>query len=565
MCAAPSPTALFFHADAIEGKGKDLVGRRSAGQSFLRGYLDHAPGDVVRVMTNTAKGIETFKSVAKDLGSTRPVDGIALRGTADFTKHGSIFFPGPGYLEAPWRRQHFDPAACSLVGITHTMSTRRVIEGLHDLLLKPVEPWDAIICTSRAVHSVVRTQLDKQIDFIKTRFGANRVPVPQLPIIPLGINANDFTHRPQARADLRAKFGADEDAVVVMSMGRLTVVEKANPVPLFMALEDIAQRTGKNVQFWMVGWASRKEEHDLHLNGAKAFCPSVTVHIIDGRDADIRRDVWSGADVFTLPVDNIQETFGLVPVEAMAAGLPVVMPDWNGFRDTVVHGETGFLVPTMMAPPSQIGRNMARRYADGTDAYLQYLLTLEQQTVIDMRSYIDALERLIIDPALRKKMGQAGAAHVRANLDWSAVIPQYQGLADELAAMRQRAVVTTPPMQGAGISPIEIDPFSLYGGYPTQQANGDIRVTHRKALTVERLNALDALNGRAMYKRRLLGDAQTLRIAAAVAEAGTIDAATLAKTVKLSHAATLGTLLFLAKYDFLTIDGLEQNTARFMG
>lgn len=561
MCAVPTPTALFFHADAIEGDGKDLVGRRSAGQSFLQGYLDYAQGDTVGVVTNTPKGIETFRTVAKGLGSTRPVDGTALRGTTDFTKHGAIFFPGPGFLQAPWRRQHFDPKACSLVGITHTVSTRRVMEGLHDLLLQPVEPWDAIICTSRAVHSVVKTQLSEQVAFIKERFDATRVPVPQLPVIPLGINSADFAHSPDARAALRDRYGANDDTVVVMSMGRLTVVEKANPVPLFIALEEIAQTTGKDIHFWMVGWASRDEEHRLHVEGAKTFCPSVTVHVIDGRDADIRRDIWSGADVFTLPVDNIQETFGLVPVEAMAAGLPVVMPDWDGFRDTVVHGETGFLIPTMMAPPSRIGRDLARRFANGTDAYLQYLLTLEQQTVIDLRAYVGALRQLITDPQLRRKMGAAGAAHVRANLDWKAIIPRYEALAADLAEQRATGLPSTPARRGVAINPIEIDPFALYAGYPSAQARGDLTVLHRKTLTKDQLEQLDAFNGRKLYKRRLLSDAQTLAIAAAVAEKGQARADTLARELKISHAAMVGTLLFLAKYDFLTVAGLEQNNA----
>ena len=130
MSGAHSSTAIFFHADAVEGEGKDLVGRRSAGQSFLRGYLEHSPGDSIGVVTNTKKDLVTFEKIATELKAERPIDGVALRGTTDFTKHGSIFFPGPGYLEAPWRRQHFDPTACSLVGITHTVSTRRVMEGL---------------------------------------------------------------------------------------------------------------------------------------------------------------------------------------------------------------------------------------------------------------------------------------------------------------------------------------------------------------------------------------------------------------------------------------------------
>ena len=47
-----TPPAIFFHADAVEGKGKDLVGRRSVGQSFLKGYLAHAGGDQVAVGQN---------------------------------------------------------------------------------------------------------------------------------------------------------------------------------------------------------------------------------------------------------------------------------------------------------------------------------------------------------------------------------------------------------------------------------------------------------------------------------------------------------------------------------
>jgi glycosyltransferase involved in cell wall biosynthesis len=558
MSRHSSATALFFHSDAIEGEGRDLVGRRSSGQSFLGGYLDHAADGDVQVLTQKKSDIEAFHAIARDMGSESPIDGLTLRGKDDFTRFGTVFFPGPGYLDAAWRRQQFDVLACSLVGVTHTVSTKRVMDRLFHLMLQPIMPWDAIICTSRAVKSVVQTQMDQQVAYITSRFGAAHVQTPQLPVIPLGIHADDFAHKPDARAAMRGTHGASDDTVVVMSMGRLTVVEKANPVPLFIALEEIAQATGKDIQLWMVGWASTPDEHRMHVDGAKAFCPSVTVHVIDGRDAEVRRDIWSGADVFTLPVDNIQETFGLVPVEAMAAGLPVVMPDWDGFRDTVIHGETGFLIPTMMAGAGGIGRDLARRFADGTDGYLQYLMMIEQQTVIDMRAYVAALTDLITNPDLRKRMGQAGVRHVKAHLDWKAVMPQYQGLADALADMRAGADQQRPKIT----NPTEIDPFALYSSYPTQSAPTSISVTHRKTLTAEGLNALDAANGRSLYRRKLLPDAQTLKIAQTVAEAGTIDAANVAQAISLPLEVTVGTLLFLAKYDFLTIEGLEQNTAR---
>ena len=539
--------ALFFHADAIESEGKELVGRRSAGQSFLRGFLRHVPGDRVCALVETAAAGQVFESVIKGLGETRAAQVWTLRGESDFTQAGAIFFPGPGYLSAAWRRQRHGANRCSLIGITHTVSTRRVIEGLHNLMLEPVQDWDAIICTSRAVHGVVQRQLAEEAAFIRDRFGATRVPMPQLPVIPLGIHADDFTQTPQDRMRMRGQFGAGKDDLVVMTMGRLTSVEKANPAPLYIALEQVAQQTGRSVHLWQVGWANREEEEDLHRKGAAALCPSVNVQIIDGRASDVRRHIWAGADIFTLPVDNIQETFGLVPVEAMAAGLPVVMPDWDGFRDTVVHGQTGFLIPTRITGPGHaIGQNLAQRFADGTDGYLQHLALLQQQTQIDVPAYVAALVALC-DADLRAKMGTAGRAYVETNLDWSAVIPEYLALSDDLAARRKAGGVSSPVM------PMEIDPFMLYGHYATEIAGPDWIVQPRNPIDLASLAALDAVNGRDLYQRALLPHARMVAFAATVAEFGPMTIGDAATRTKMRIDLAIGAALFLAKYDFLIV------------
>lgn len=554
-----SPLAVFFHSDAIEGDGKDLVGRRSAGQSFLKGFLAHGPHDPVRAIVTDAKASKEFERTARALGETRDLRVTPLRGDADWTDAGAIVFPGPGYLDATWRRQHFDATACSLIGITHTVSTRRVMTGLHNLMLEPVEPWDAIICTSRAVHGVVQRQMELSVEFIRQRFGASRVPVPQLPIIPLGIHADDFRHSAEARIAMRKRFDAPDDAVVVMTMGRLTAVEKANPVPLYIALEEVAQRARKPVHLWMAGWAARDAERILHEEGQR-LCPSVKVQIIDGRDAGIRRDIWSGADIFTLPVDNIQETFGLVPVEAMAAGLPVVMPDWNGFRDTVLHGETGFLIPTVMpSAGTPMGQTLARRFASGQDNYLNHLSMIQQQTQIDVRAYVAALADLVQNADLRRTMGQAGRDHVLAHLDWSAVIPQYLALADELALMRKGARVTTPRLPSGPVSPIEVDPFDLYARYPSHKIDAETVVTHRAPITAEGLADLDQINGRALYRRKMMADARLLRISAWIAEHEVATIADIAAKTGVSFDIAVATVLFLAKYDYVALTMVKPN------
>ena len=78
------------------------------------------------------------------------------------------------------------------------------------------------------------------------------------------------------------------------------------------------------------------------------------VVVLNGQDSQQRKTAWASADIFCSLSDNIQESFGLTPVEAMAAGLPCVVSDWDGYRDTVRHGEDGFRVDTAMPAPMRL-------------------------------------------------------------------------------------------------------------------------------------------------------------------------------------------------------------------
>ena len=558
MVDAANP-AIFFHPDQIEGKGKDLVGRRSAGQSFLKGFLLHNPAMTINAVTDTPEAGKALEAAARDLGETRPLNVVPLRGGADFTGAGTVFFPTPGYQRAAWLRQRWGQASCSLVGITHTVSTRRIIENLHNQMSEPVEDWDAIICTSRAVQSVVARQFALEAEYFRQRYGATRVPQPQLPVIPLGIAADDFAPLPGARERLRAAYGVPEDGVVIMTMGRLSVVEKANPLPLFIALGMLAQQIKVPIHLWMVGWASRPEEEALHRDGAASIARGVSARVIDGRDADVRRNIWAAADIFTLPADSIQETYGLVPVEAMAAGLPVVMPDWDGFRDTVLHGRTGLLVPTRMAPAGT-GQAIARRFADETDGYLQYLTLVQSHVQLDVPTYAQALGALIQNPDARRKLGEQAAAHVRANLDWRAVIPRYLALAEELGRRRLAGQATTPPLRSGPISPIEVDPFDLYADYPTARLTADTPVSVGQRATLEVLAIFDRISGRELYKRRAFDPALAMDLLHRVANQTAGDPVTpgrLAQDMDIPLGRVLSIVLTLAKGDLLRLPTLQ--------
>ena len=70
-----------------------------------------------------------------------------------------------------------------------------------------------------------------------------------------------------------------------------------------------------------------------------------TPRILFHKDITDRPELYNAADVFTSPIDNLQETFGLTPLEAMSCGVPQVVSDWDGYKDTVEDGITGFRIP----------------------------------------------------------------------------------------------------------------------------------------------------------------------------------------------------------------------------
>lgn len=64
-----------------------------------------------------------------------------------------------------------------------------------------------------------------------------------------------------------------------------------------------------------------------------------------GRKYGSEKDVfWRDADIFVFPTFYENETFGLVNLEAMEYGLPVVSTDEGGIPDVIANGKTGYIV-----------------------------------------------------------------------------------------------------------------------------------------------------------------------------------------------------------------------------
>jgi hypothetical protein len=262
----------------------------------------------------------------------------------------------------------------------------------------------------------------------------------------------------------------------VLYVGRFNPHAKMNPIPMAMALERAAQATGKTIAWVQAGWAGSDAHEKTYHDETRRFCPSVLYKVVDGRKPEARFSIWSVGDIFLSLSDNIQETFGLTPVEAMAAGIPCVVSDWDGYKDTVRHGLDGFRAATY-APRAGSGGDLAYRHANGWINYDHYVGGASQLIAVDIGDAAKALIELINSPDLRKKMGETAKARARAVFDWRVVIGQYEDLWAEMNAKRLAAPPQLPLRRDLALNPRRMDPFLLFGGYATEWLTGATMIT----------------------------------------------------------------------------------------
>lgn len=456
--------AIFFADDAYLTDRPKLMGRQSAGEGFLKGFVSHSGVAEFRCVTGNASAANSFAELCRGWGASgRRISRTPLSALAALSDIGTLYLPGPMLAEMSWRRRRSDSRGYSLFGITHTISSHGAIDSLADMLAAPVEPWDAIVCTSQPVLDATRRLLDAEGERLAERFCGKKPPLPQLALVPLGVDSVAMAPNDAKRTQWRQKLGIPDDDVVFLFVGRLSFHAKANPYPMLVAAERAARETGKGVHLIQAGWFANAAIESAFRESAKALCPSVFCHFLDGRESEVRTGIWHAADVFVSLSDNIQETFGLTPVEAMAAGLPCIVSDWNGYRDTVRDGVDGFRIPTV-APCAGLGVDLAARHEDGVDNYDRYIGLSSLFVAVDVESTAQAFVRLAGDRNLRARMSACALERARQEFDWSVIVRRYQEIWSELSTIRCAAKPGAIP----GIAnPRRADPYWFFAEYPT--------------------------------------------------------------------------------------------------
>jgi glycosyltransferase involved in cell wall biosynthesis len=457
------------------GNVREAFGLQVAIGGWLHAWLRYTKEERIRFLIGETAEFEQIRDAVKAANIPGARVEILDRRFPDrnYRDIGVIFRAEPDTRNLLWQRNTY--GGFSFCGLAHAISGVEAGEVLREYCIAPSDSADALICPSHAVKSAIRSFFDHYDAFISERYNTRYACPVHLPVIPLGIDVDKIAAKatPEKRKDQREKLGIAQDETVLLWVGRLSAAIKAHPLAMFRAAEMAARKTGAKVHLVMVGYFVPTEAEPGFRKLAASICAKAKVTFVPADDRRFPDGLWAAGDIFLSLVDNMQESFGLTPLEAMAAGLPRVISDWDGYRDSVTDGEDGFLVPTALPPPA-MGAELVTQVMNGVELYGGFLAKAALTTYVDAEAAADHIARLMTDPDLRNSMIAKAQARVRAIYDWRHIIPRQEELWQELAAMR--ASMPASKLSLSSPLPQLPDPYVMYQAYPTATLNEDIRV-----------------------------------------------------------------------------------------
>jgi glycogen synthase len=223
-------------------------------------------------------------------------------------------------------------------------------------------------------------------------------------VIHNGIDPDQF--RPDAGTDRLGPLGVDPARPYVLFVGRVT--RQKGIIHLVRAIQYLDPGFDVVLAAGAPDTTEIGEEMAAAVLEAQARRPGIH-WIREMLDRAIVQQLYAAAALFVCP--SVYEPFGIINLEAMASGRPVVASAVGGIPEVVVDGETGLLVPFEAAGGTSFEPRDSERFE---------------------RDLAASINALMADPGRREAMGAAGRRRAVERFSWSSIaertVELYRGL-----------------------------------------------------------------------------------------------------------------------------------------
>ncbi len=279
----------------------------------------------------------------------------------------------------------------------HSISYQEYMPKYLEMALLGPGPIDALICSSKCGKTVLSSVLSRLAERFQKEINV------QMPVIPLGID--ELRDLPE-KSDARKNLGIADDEVVALHFGRFSEIDKADLFPLLQAFRSVVS-SDPQARLLLAGSVHSPNYLKMLKVWISVLNLSDQVRIIADPPDATKGELFAAVDFFVSLSDNPQETFGLTLLEAMRAGLPLIVSDFDGYRE-IASSDMSFRIPTLwseMDVLDELQPLMDER---------TFHLTAAQSIVVDLDETAAAFHRLFSDTGLRKRMGAASKLRFEA-------------------------------------------------------------------------------------------------------------------------------------------------------
>jgi alpha-maltose-1-phosphate synthase len=286
--------------------------------------------------------------------------------------------------------------------------------------LEPDRPWKAeqLGTAYHASTFVERTAYQNADGVVAVSAAMKRdvhglygVPHERIRIIHNGIDLEQY--RPTPDPSVLAEHGIADDVPYVLFVGRVT--RQKGIVHLVNAITHMRG----DVQVVLCAGAPDTPEIAREMTEAVDRARAASDHRIIWIDEMLPKPkvitLYTHAAIFVCP--SVYEPFGIINLEAMACGTPVVASAVGGIPEVVDHGDTGLLVPPESISPSDVEPRHPEQFS---------------------RDLAAAVNVLLQDPDRREAMGRKARARVEEQFSWRSIARQTLDYYEHLVAAHLR-------------------------------------------------------------------------------------------------------------------------------
>mgnify|MGYP001577007499 CR=1 FL=1 len=330
--------------------------------------------------------------------------------------------------EREWLYRTFRPDV--VIGVGWWVDTPHIIEEPQSFGSQPV-PWllsDGWVANYHEIISALPLAFVTS-RWVKETYQRDAVNTRNFEVLPVGYEAHLFHPLPQLDPrvqEMRRMFGVGNREKMLLTVGGDATSKGAQEMIRAFAQIDKEYSNWKYVcKSTYSECARNNHKEEVALMEEMGLPREKIVYAEDDFSRESMPYLLNACDVYVAP--SRIEGFGMVQVEAMACGKPVISIDAMGPKDTIVHGKTGFLAKvgsTIDLTEEWVTKEMGFDHP--------FRMKFDKPKTLAYRADVDDLAnytlQLLTDGRLREEMGRQAAQHARANF-------QYQDIAKRCVDM----------------------------------------------------------------------------------------------------------------------------------